>query len=252
MAGCAVALDELERHARELFGELERVGDRRARQQEARLGAVCARETPEPAQHVRHVRAEDAAVDVCLVDDDPGEIGEHVAPLPMVGQHSDVQHVRVGEHQVRPGADRPPLLARCVSVVDGVSQEARPQRGQAAGLVLRERLRRVEVQRAGAPVVRQRVEHRQVEGERLPARGPGGDDRVTPACGGVRLGLVRVELADASAGKRGRELGVQVRRQRRDARAPRPEAALRDELLAAAGLDQVAPRDRGARRRHAS
>ena len=53
------------------------------------------------------------------------------------------------------------------------------------------------------PVGRERVEHRQVEGERLARGGTRGDDDVAAAsrCG-VRLGLVRVELVDAAAGER--------------------------------------------------
>ena len=45
----AVAVDEAELDARELLGELERVGDRGAREDEARLGAVGAREAPQPS-----------------------------------------------------------------------------------------------------------------------------------------------------------------------------------------------------------
>jgi hypothetical protein len=65
-----------------------------------KLGAVRPREPPQAAQHVRHVRAEDAAVDVRLVDHHPGQVGQHVAPVAVVGQHADVEHVRVGEDQV--------------------------------------------------------------------------------------------------------------------------------------------------------
>ena len=82
------------------------------------LGAVHARQPAEPAQHVADVRAEDAAVDVRLVDDDVGEVGEHVAPAVVVGEDADVEHVRVREHEVRPLADLPPSLRLRVAVVD--------------------------------------------------------------------------------------------------------------------------------------
>ena len=87
------------------------------------LRAVGAGEPPQPAQHVGHVRAEHPAVDVRLVDHHPGEVGEHVAPVAVVGQHAHVQHVRVGQDQVGALADRPALLARRVAVVDRVAQE---------------------------------------------------------------------------------------------------------------------------------
>ena len=180
------------------LAELARVGDRGARQHEARLGAVGARQPPQPAQHVRHVRAEHAAVDVRLVDDDPGQVRQHVAPRAVVGQHAHVEHVRVGEDQVGALADRAPLLARRVAVVDRVAQEAAaPSSGrQLARLVLRERLGRVEVERARRGVGRERVEHRQVERQRLAAGGAGGDDRVAAPGALERVGLVRPERLD--------------------------------------------------------
>ena len=56
------------------LGELARVRDRRRREQELRLGAVDRGEPPQPPQDVPDVRAEDAAVDVRLVDDDVAEV----------------------------------------------------------------------------------------------------------------------------------------------------------------------------------
>ena len=118
-AGRAVAVDERDLvQPRQPLGELDGVGDRRAREQEARLGAVGVGDPPQPAQHVGHVRAEDAAVDVRLVDDDHREVGEEVAPAAVVGQDPHVQHVGVGEDEVRAPADLRALLARRVAVVD--------------------------------------------------------------------------------------------------------------------------------------
>ena len=116
----------------------------------------------------------------------------------MVGEDADVQHVRVGEDEVGAVADGAALLARRVAVVDRVAQEARPQLGQLSRLVLGERLGRIEIQGARASVGGERVEHRQVERERLAARRAGRDDRVPLARGGVCLGLVRVELLHAA------------------------------------------------------
>ena len=138
----AVAVDQLEVEPGQPLAELERVGDRRAGQHEARLGAVSARQAPQPAQHVRHVRAEHAAVDVRLVDHDPSQVREHVAPVAVVGQDADVEHVGVREDQVRAPADRAALLLRRVAVVDRVAQERGAQLVELARLVLGERLRR--------------------------------------------------------------------------------------------------------------
>ncbi len=72
-AGRAVAVDKPHVvEARQPLRQLDGVGDRRAREQEPRLGAVCRRRAAQPPQHVAHVRSKDAAVHVRLVDDDEG------------------------------------------------------------------------------------------------------------------------------------------------------------------------------------
>ncbi len=111
----AVARDD--RHvveARQPRGQLARVGDRRRREQEARGGAVQLADPPQPPQHVGDVRAEDAAVDVGLVDHDHREVLEEVAPGGVVGQDPEVQHVRVGQDHVGPrGGRRRAARAAC-------------------------------------------------------------------------------------------------------------------------------------------
>ena len=144
-----------------------RVGDRGAGQHEPRLGAVGVGDPAQPAQHVADVGAEHAAVDVRLVDDDQREVGEEVAPRAVVGQDPEVQHVRVGEHDVGAPADLQALLARRVAVVDRVAHAVDAERVQRARLVLRERLGRVEVQRARLGVAAQHVERRELEAQRL-------------------------------------------------------------------------------------
>ena len=122
---------------------------------------------------------------------------------------------------VRPAADLRALLARRVAVVDRRPRALDAERVQRARLVLRERLGRVEVERAGARVAAQRVERRQLEAERLAARGAGRDDR-RPRPGGVqRLGLVRPQPLDAARAQRLGDLGMQLVGQRDGARAAR-------------------------------
>ena len=69
-----VADDRPRRAPSSARAELAGVRDRRRGEQELRLGAVDPREPPQPPQDVRDVRAEDAAVDVRLVDDDVAEV----------------------------------------------------------------------------------------------------------------------------------------------------------------------------------
>ena len=154
------------------------------------------------------MRAEDAAVDVRLVDDDVAEVREDVCPAVVVREDADVEHVRVGQDRVRPLADLPTPLVLGVAVVDRRLDARDAQLGEGARLVLGERLRRVEVERAQLRLRRQRVEDGEVERERLAARGPGRDDDVLPAARGrERLRLVGEERLDAPGSERRLERG---------------------------------------------
>ena len=147
-------------------GERVRVHDRRpARRRAARPARRGWRSSPTPSRTgarpgrggrpARRRRSTFAtcepntpAVGVRLVDDDPLEVGEEVAPPLVVRQHAHVEHVRVGEDQVRAAPQARAVLARRVAVVDRMAQIGQAELGQLARLVLGERLRRVEVERA--------------------------------------------------------------------------------------------------------
>ena len=160
-----VRVDDGRRLAGQLERELAGVRDRCGGEQELRLGVVDPREPPQPPQHVRDVRAEDASVHVRLVDDDVAQVREDVAPAVVVREDADVEHVRVREDDVRPLADLPASLARRVAVVDRGPEALEPELGERSGLILRERLRRVEVERPGLRIAGDRVENGQVERE---------------------------------------------------------------------------------------
>ena len=154
--------------------------------------------------------AEDATVDVRLVHDDETEVVEEVAPQVVPGQDPDVEHVRVGEHEVGPATDLAPPLRRSIPVVDRRADSCEPELAERTGLVLRERLRRIEVERARVPVGGKCVEHRQVEGERLAGCRTRRDDHVAAAARRrIRLGLVPVELVDHAARERLPQCGVE-------------------------------------------
>ena len=153
--------------AEQPFRELAGVRDRGGGEQELRLRAVHRGRAAQSAQDVADVRAEHASVDVRLVDDDVAQVLQDVAPPVVVREHADVEHVGVREDQVRPLADLPAPVALGVAVVDRRLHARYCELGERAQLILRERLRRVEVQRAGLRLTRERVEHRQVEGEGL-------------------------------------------------------------------------------------
>src|SRR5439155_16233914 len=172
----AVVPDDGEVEPEQRAREATRVRDRRGGEQKLRLGAIDARETPQPPENVADVGAEDAAIDVRLVDDDIAEVGEDVTPAVVVWQYAQVEHVRVGQDQVRPLADLPAALALGIAVVDRRADTLDVQLAEGADLILRQRLRRVEVERAELRLLGERRENGQVERERLAARGAGGDD----------------------------------------------------------------------------
>ena len=157
-----------------------------------------------------------------------------------------MEHVGVREDHVRPAADLPASLRRGVAVVDRGANVRRTQLGECARLVLRERLRRIEIERPLLRFARDRVEHRQVEGERLSRRRAGGEDQVLAARGDVPgVALVLVEAVER---KRSAQAGCRSSRERCDARLRGGDRLDVRELLA---LEQVVPGD-GAGSRHSS
>ena len=149
------------------------------------------------------MRAEHATVDVRLVDDHVPQVVQDVAPAVVVGHHPDVEHVGIREDHVRASADVASLLRRGVAVVDRDAEPGKAEGRQRAGLILRERLRGVEQERAGMRVAGNRLQDGEGESKRLPRRGRRRDDRAV-TCGSdvPELGLVRPEPGDAAAVER--------------------------------------------------
>ena len=219
--------------------ELAWVGNRRRREHELRLGAVHAREPAKAAEDIADVRPEHAAVHVRLVHDDVPEVVQHVRPQVVPRKDPDVEHVGVREHEVRPLARLPALLARRVAVVDRRAHPRHRERGERACLILREGLRRIQVERPVLRVRRERVQHRQVERERLPRRRSRRDDDVLAAAGRLpRPRLVLVQLDDSPAPERLPDRLVQPLRERLRAS---PACRLRPEIRDLFAGEKVVP-----------
>ena len=184
--------DQVEvRLAGEAFGELDGIGDGGAGEQEARLAAVNGCDAPEAPEDIGHVRAEHAAVDVSLVDDHEGQVGQQLAPGRVVGQDPDVEHVGVGEDEVRALADGGALATRRVAVVDRrPDQLVEAEAVERASLVLGQRLGWIDVERPGGAVAGEGLQRGELEAERLPGRRPRGDDRRAVERLVQRIGLV--------------------------------------------------------------
>ena len=242
---CAVPADQLERAADQPFGQIARVRDRRGGKDEARVASVCGCDAAQPADHVGDVRAEHPAVGVGLVDDDPLEVCEEIPPAPVVGQDSDVEHVGVAQHEVASPAYGRPLVLRRIAVVDRVAEVRRVQGRQGAGLVLSERLGRVQVERPALRITGDRVENRQVEGERLARSRGRGHHHSAAVCRLEGVGLVAEQGPDARCPQRPGERRLEPPGQRYGPALPlRLVAGAQNPAVAARGVEGDRPRGR--------
>ena len=186
----AVVGDRLDGRTHQAGRGRGRLGDGGRGQHEHRLRAVAPADPPQPAQHVPDVRAEHPAVGVALVDDDVGDPAQGARPLLVRRQDPAVEHVRVGDDPPRVPPHPVALLAGGVPVVGGRAHRRVGERRHRRQLVAGQGLRRRQVEHAGAGVLGQPGQRRQLVGQRLPRRRPRRDDDV-PA---VARQLRRVDL----------------------------------------------------------
>ena len=156
-----------------------------------------------------------------------------------------MEHVRVREDRIAPLARERAPFARRVAVVQRRSQ-AEPQLGEAARLILRERLRGAEVEGARSLRLEQLLHERQGVGERLPAGSPGHDAHVFAGTGErVRLCLMGVQLGDPLPDQRRDDARIEILGQRHEPRRDGLLVGAMDELVAVRGcadLEQRVPR----------
>ena len=81
-------------------GQLRGVGYGGGTEDKEGRSSVKAADPLQPADHVGHVAAEDAAVLVHLVDDNKFQVLKEFHPLGMVGQDSRVEHIGIGDHDM--------------------------------------------------------------------------------------------------------------------------------------------------------
>ncbi len=230
-------VDQLERPFGQALGQLPRIRNRRRRTDEDRIRSVVPAYPAQPPQHVAQMAAEHAAIGVQLVDDHITKILEQLRPAGMVRQDSRVQHVRIAEDKVSAAANGAPRVLRRVAIVGehanllarivlsraGWTARERLAHGLQLGeLILRERLGRKQVEGPARRILQDRVQHRHVVAERLARRGRC-DDHDVAARERVLdgLGLVRVELADATRGEGVPKASVELLGERRIPRRTR-------------------------------
>ena len=176
------------------------IGDRGRAADEDGVPAVEAADPDEAPEHVRQVGAEDAPVDVELVDDHVLEVLEELQPLRVVGEDPGVEHVGVRDDDVALPADRLAGVVGGVPVV-GVGLDVRlhlaDQAVDLVHLVLGEGLGREEVEGAGLRLFEDLLQDGQVVAEGLAARRRGDEDDALALADQINgLGLVAVELTE--------------------------------------------------------
>ena len=217
--GRAVAVDQDRVLLDDAAGQLQRVADGRRAADEARARSVERRDPLQAANDVGQVGAEHAAVDVQLVDHHEAQSLEELAPLGVMRQHARVQHVRIGDDDAAPFADRAPHGCRRVAVVGvGRYRQAAAQHHsvQLGLLVLRQRLGREQIERGRLGVAQEVRQDRQVVREGL-SRGTGRDQHHVVAGPHAPVGfrLVAVQPIDAACAQDAPQAVVQVLRERR-------------------------------------
>ena len=184
--------DDRKRRTDQFLGELAGVFRRGRGRDDRGSRALGSGEAQQAAQHVVEVAAEDAAVDVELVDDDPLQVPKERPPAPGLAEDPQVQHVRVGDqHPRRPALDARPLALRRVAVENdgrglGLREPGGPgQLVEFVLLVLPEGLQRKQKQRLArslaVPLACRLDERRQVEDQRLAGSRGRRHEHVLPA-----------------------------------------------------------------------
>ena len=169
---------------------------------------------PEPTQDHRDLGAEHPPQHVRLVDHHERQSEEEVGPPGVIGKQRRVEHVGVGQHEVRARPDQRALRPRRVPVVDRGLELRELERPDGPELVAREGLRREQEQRRGLRDRQGSLRERHLVDERLPAGGPRRKHHVAACRERLQsLRLVRIEPLDPEQPEpRGEHLG-KVRRE---------------------------------------
>jgi len=106
--------------SQELPGQLIRIGDGGGEQNELGLAPVEPADALESAQHLAHLASEDPPIGVHFIDDHESQGLPERYPFMVKGEEGIVEHIGVGEKDVRRMlANLGPLIRWGVPVIDG-------------------------------------------------------------------------------------------------------------------------------------
>ncbi len=188
----AIVIDERNIFFDESLGEFDRIRNRRRRENELRRCAIKCGDALQSANDVGDVRAKYPAIHVHFVDDNELQIAKELCPNRVMRQNAGVHHIGIGNNNARGFANGGTEMLGRVAVVggDGRKTDDRGRRisfglrsrgavlGQICHLVLRQRFRRKQVQRARLVIAQEPVQHGQIVAQRFAARCPSDDDDV--------------------------------------------------------------------------
>ena len=100
----------------------------------------------QPPKDVGHIASEHASIDMHIVDDDIAQVSEEIRPTIMLGEDPQVQHVGIGEDDLRPFSNRTALRGRRIAVVGAAREVGQPELRERVGLILSQSLGWKEVQ----------------------------------------------------------------------------------------------------------
>ena len=194
--------DGLDRQSGQPAGQFVRIGNRGRGEHERGGACVVAADALQASENLGHVRPQDAAIGVDLVDHHEAQSAQQTGPAVVIGQNAQVNHLRVGQQDVgRVVTDFLAPVTRGVAVVDLGPQVGIRQMGghgsQRFELVLGQRFQGVDEQGAGARVLTDGLDHRQGVGQGLAGGGPGRGHGVNTGTHPVDdLGLMGVKPID--------------------------------------------------------
>ena len=191
----AVVGDLGDGHPAQLLGQGAGLANGCRREDELGVASVVMAKTAQATQHVRDVCAEHATQHMQFVDDDVDEAREERGPPSMAGKHGRVQHLWVGEHDIRRRPHPRALFGCRVTVVGAWDDLGKLVCGKGTKLILGERLGREQQQRgAGVAGASSRFGNRDLIAPRLArSRAGGNNDRMSGTHEVDGFGLVSEE-----------------------------------------------------------